>query len=87
MKAPDYREATGRLLADPHFHMRMLADRLGVSLNTVNRARMGGRHARPAPKGWERALAELAAECAEASKQKAIADFRLARELSTGAGK
>lgn len=87
MKVPDYKEATGQLLTIPGFHMRMLAERLGVSLNTVNRARMEGRHSRPPPKGWESAVAEIASECAEVNKRAAADAFRLARALSTGAGK
>lgn len=91
MKAQTYHEATDMLLTIPGFHMRMLAERLGVSLNTVNRARMEGKHSRPPPKGWEAACAELAYECAETLKREAAKAFTVFRDLSnalsTGAGK
>ena len=87
MKGRTYHEATDMLLTIPGFHMRMLAERLGVSLNTVNRARMEGKHSRPPPKGWEDATTDLALECAEAHKRHAAGAFSVWRALSTGAGK
>jgi hypothetical protein len=85
--APDYREETDYLLSIAGFQMQMLAERLGVSLNTVNRARMDGVNSRTAPKGWERATGEIMLELAEQRKQEAASLFRRGRALSTGAGK
>lgn len=64
---PTFREATDRLISEPpSYHLRRLADRLGVVLNTVNRARMEGEHSRTPPPGWRAAIAaEASAHAAE----------------------
>lgn len=57
----DFREATDTLLA-ANVTAEVIADVLGVSRNTVLRARMdpSSPNTRPAPQGWERKLSALA---------------------------
>jgi hypothetical protein len=80
---PSFREATDRLIADPpSYHLRSLADRMGVVLNTVNRARMEGPHARNPPAGWEAHITAESRDHADALEAKARDLRALADELS-----
>lgn len=56
----NFKEFTDRLLA-ASVTAQDIADAIGVSKNTVLRARMEGPNARPAPPGWESKLRDLAA--------------------------
>jgi hypothetical protein len=55
-----FKEFTDRLLA-ANVTAQDIADAIGVSKNTVLRARMEGPNARPAPPDWEPKLRDLAA--------------------------
>lgn len=55
----DFKTFTDDLLAQ-NITAQDIADHLGVSRNTILRARMEGRNARPAPPEWEPRLRELA---------------------------
>lgn len=57
----DFKAFTDRLFA-ANVTAQDVADALGVSRNTVLRARMEGGQTRPAPKDWESKLRALAAE-------------------------
>ncbi len=67
----DFKAASDRLTSGPS--MTDLADRLGVSLDTLLRARTKGASPGRAPVGWEQALAELAWERAQDLQQLAEA--------------
>lgn len=60
----DFKAFTDQLLA-ANVTAQDIADTLGVSRNTVLRARMEGENARPAPRDWEPKLKALAAERAK----------------------
>lgn len=79
----EYREATDRLTAPPaSYPLRRLAERLRVTLNTVNRARMtDSAHARNPPPGWVAAVAEEAEIHADELERKAADLRQLAAEL------
>lgn len=79
-----FREATDRLIAEPpSFQLRRLADKLRVSLNSVNRARMRDGQKRSPPSGWERVVARMANDHAEELAEKARDLKALAAELES----
>jgi hypothetical protein len=76
----DYKTATDRLAES--VPLRDLAGALGVSHNTVVRARMDGPNARPAPAGWQAAVVALARKWANDLRARAARLDELADELS-----
>jgi hypothetical protein len=70
----DFKAATDRATA-ACITLNDIADAMGVAQNTVARARMDpdGENARPAPAGWERALARLARKRMEELARLAVA--------------
>lgn len=82
---PDFRDTTDYLMREG-VTLEDIGEAFGVTANTVNRWRMEEHPMHPR-EGWEGVLADLLSAHAEDLKQRAAEAFRLARELSTGAGK
>ncbi len=75
----DFKAATDILTQGPSVTLARIAERFGVQLATIARARIHTENRRPPPVGWEAVIAELAELHAEeleghASRIRALAD-------------
>jgi hypothetical protein len=77
----DFKAATDVLTQGPSVTLAKLAERFGVQLATIARARIHTAHRRPPPIGWEGVVADIAQEHADELEQRVVALRRLAVDL------
>lgn len=76
-----FREATDRLTTGTTYTLAQLARVFGRSVQSIQRARMTGEHARTPPPEWERTVAQVAREHAQTLRGEAGRLDELARDL------
>lgn len=77
----DFKAATDVLTQGPSVTLARLAERFGVQLTTIARARIDTVNRRPPPVGWEEVVAEMALEHAGELETRARELRRLAAEI------
>jgi hypothetical protein len=77
----DFKAATDVLTQGPNVTLARIAERFGVQLATIARARIDTVNRRPPPVGWEEIIAELALDHAEELEIRARELRRLAAEI------
>lgn len=78
----DFKAATDVLIQSPSVTLAKIAERFGVQLATIARARIETENRRPAPHQWERVVAALAREHAAELERHAGELRNLAKELA-----
>ena len=73
----DFKSATDILTQGPSVTLAKIADRFGLQLATIARARIDTVNRRPPPPGWEKVIAEMADEHAAELRMRieALADL------------
>jgi hypothetical protein len=77
----DFKTATDILTQGPSVTLARIAERFGVQLATIARARIETENRRSPPVRWEPVLAEMAEDHANELEQRVVALRRLATEL------
>lgn len=77
----DFKAATDILTQGPSVTLARIAERFGVQLATIARARIDTENRRSPPPDWHPILAELADHHADELEQRIVALRRLATEL------
>jgi hypothetical protein len=78
----DFKAATDVLTQGPNVTLARIAERFGVQLATIARARIDTENRRPPPNNWEVVVAELACDHAVELERRAAELKQLASELS-----
>ena len=85
MPERDFKTATDVLTQGPSVTLAKIAERFGVQLATIARARIYTGNSRPPPAHWQKVIAELAETHASDLEQQAKVLRQLARELRDNA--
>ena len=78
----EFKAATDVLTQGPSVTLARIAERFGVQLATIARARIDTENRRPPPSNWESVVAELAREHAAELEQRVAELKQLATQLS-----
>lgn len=78
----DFKAATDVLTQGPNVTLAKIAERFGVQLATIARARIDTENRRPPPNSWETVIADLAREHAAELEIRAAELKQLAKQLS-----
>jgi hypothetical protein len=85
MPESDFKSATDVLTQGPSVTLAKIAERFGVQLATIARARIHTENRRPPPAQWQKVIAELAETHASDLEQQVKVLRQLARELRDNA--